>query len=151
MRLVVLLLFCVIAGCFFVLGAYCSPLSPPSMPPVLVVVPDERPADIMTSSPCEPPARCEQQVGTLTTLKEGSSENRVLPLFANKSWANRDRFFYSARTDGFNPLVVPVYHKGRNCMTDRIGCETLYDGDTVHVPAFGESKTFAVSLYQDLY
>ena len=130
MRLAGLLLFCIIGGCCFLLGILCRiPVGETRAPGVVVVVPNESPPEVRSPVFCDPPGRCERQVGTLTTLKEGgSTENRVLPLFANKSWANRDRFFYSARTDGFNPLIVPIFHKGRNCMTDRIGARPSTTG-----------------------
>ena len=168
MHLARLLLFCVIGGCFFALGAYCR-----ASAGVLILrtvsEPEQNDAALWGAGRCDPmprnpwretvrdaasyvrPPRRERQVGMLTVAKEGGSGNTVLPLFADKSCTNRDRFFYSSRTDGFNPIVVPVFQKGRNCMTDRIGCETLYDGDTVQVPALGEGKTFEVSLYEDLY
>ena len=156
MRLGSLILFCIVGGCFFVLGAYCRSPEEGGAREVVVVLPNREPIEggptfVPRRDVCDPAPRNERQVGTLSALKEGTSENHVLPLFANKSCANRDRYFYRSRTDGFNPVVVPVFLKGRNCMTDRIGCEALYDGDTVQVPALEEGKVFSVSLYEDLY
>lgn len=167
MQLAGFLLFCIIGGCFFALGVYTSALPSqksfvietrqalpdPTVERVIVGLPDRScqpfPCHVCPRSP-QLSGNCERQVGTLSGVKESGAEPRVLPLFASKSCANRDRFFYTSRTDGYNPILVPVFQKGRNCMTDRIGCETLYDGDIVQVPALGDSP-FVVSLYDSLY
>ena len=90
------------------------------------------------------------QVGTLSTIG-GDSTNDVLPLFAAKSCIHRDRYFYHTQTGAYEPIRLPVHYKNRNCMKDDIGCETVYDDDSVTIPILGGDKTYRVELYKDLY
>lgn len=96
------------------------------------------------------PARQSRQVGTLT-LEDRCDLNEVFPLYAAKNPMHRERYFYHTQTGAYNPIRLPVHYKGRNCMKDDIGCETVYDDDVVAVPSLGSSKDFKVSLYENLY
>lgn len=90
-----------------------------------------------------------QQAGVLTA--DTSSGRQILPLFAQRSNVNRNRYTYWSRTGDYQPLVVPVNYKGRDCMQDPIGCDILYTGDIVRIPAINPHTDFSVSLYNDLY
>ena len=91
-----------------------------------------------------------QQVGLLTT-EGGSSTSAtptrtILPLFGRKLITNRDRWNYYTRTDGMNPVQVPVQFKRRNCDNDN-GCEEITEGDSVAVPIMGQSYIANVYRY----
>lgn len=94
-----------------------------------------------------------QQVGVLAARGGGSGSGSgsdgatrtLLPLLGRKVSARGDRWNYYTRTDGTNPVQVPVAVKGRGCDED-VGCEEVMDGDSVSVPLLGAA--FAVSMYR---
>lgn len=90
-----------------------------------------------------------QQVGLLTTPggteTSGSPTRTILPLFGRSIDSNRNRWNYYTRSDGINPVQVPLQYKRRNCDDDN-GCDEVSDGDSVGVPILGNS--FTVSLYK---
>jgi len=91
-----------------------------------------------------------QQIGVLTT--PGGSENSgtpnrtIIPLFGRQLTTNRDRWNYYTRTDGMNPVQVPVQYKRRNCDSDN-GCDEILDGESVAVPIMGQSFTANIYRY----
>jgi hypothetical protein len=91
-----------------------------------------------------------QQMGVLTT--QGGTDNSatptrtILPLFGRQLTTNRDRWNYYTRTDGMNPVQVPVQYKRRNCDSDN-GCDEIIDGEAVGVPVMGQSFTATVYRY----
>ena len=91
-----------------------------------------------------------QQIGVLTApggSDMSASPNRtVLPLFGRKLTTNRDRWNYYTRTDGMNPVQVPLQFKRRNCDDDN-GCDEIITGDSVGVPILGQSYTANVFRY----
>jgi hypothetical protein len=91
-----------------------------------------------------------QQVGVLTapggTSTSGSPTRTILPLFGRTIDSNRNRWNYYTRTDGMNPVQVPVQFKRRNCDDDN-GCDEISDGDSIGVPVMGQSFTANVYRY----
>ena len=91
-----------------------------------------------------------QQMGVLTApggSSTSASPNRtLLPLLGRRSANSRDRYNYYTRTDGFNPLQVPVSYKNRGC-DDDTGCDEIMSGDTVSVPILGQTYTATVYKY----
>lgn len=90
-----------------------------------------------------------QQMGVLTTPggteTSGTPTRTILPLFGRKLATNRDRWNYYTRTDGINPVQVPLQFKRRNC-DDDLGCEEINDGDSIGVPIMGQS--FVANIYR---
>lgn len=90
-----------------------------------------------------------QQIGVLTapggSATSGSPDRTILPLFG-RNIDNRNRWNYYTRTDGINPVQVPVQFKRRNC-DDDLGCEEITDGDSVGVPILGQSYTASIYRY----
>jgi hypothetical protein len=88
-----------------------------------------------------------QQIGVLTAVGGSStsaSPNRtILPLFGRPAISNRDRWNYYTRTDGLNPVQVPLRFNNRAC-DDENGCNELFDGDSVSVPLMGQSYTATI-------
>jgi hypothetical protein len=91
-----------------------------------------------------------QQVGLLTA--EGGTDNSasptrtILPLFGRSVDSARNRWNYYTRTDGMNPVQVPVQFKRRNCDDDN-GCEEVNDGEAISVPALGQAFTATMYRY----
>jgi hypothetical protein len=88
------------------------------------------------------------QIGILTA-EGGSSgsaapDRTILPLYGRELDARRNRWNYYTRTDGMNPVQVPIRVKNRICDDDTNGCEELGNDDTVHIPALGRSFTSTV-------
>jgi len=90
-----------------------------------------------------------QQVGLLAApggSDTAATANRTLiPLYGRRVAANRERYNYYTKTDGYNPVQVPVSFKNRNCDDDN-GCDEISTGDTVAVPLLG--KTFTATTYK---
>ncbi len=91
-----------------------------------------------------------QQIGVLTapggTETSGTPTRTILPLFGRKLITNRDRWNYYTRTDGMNPVQVPLEFKRRKC-DDDVGCDEIGEGDTVSVPIMGQSYVANVYRY----
>ena len=91
-----------------------------------------------------------QQVGVLTapggTDTSATPTRTILPLFGRKAANNRDRWNYYTRTDGLNPVQVPLEFKRRKCDDDN-GCEEITDGDNISVPIMGQSYVANVYRY----
>jgi hypothetical protein len=90
-----------------------------------------------------------QQVGLL--VAQGGSplsanpERSLVPLYGRRISARRDKWNYYTRTDGLNPVQVPIKYKNRDCDDDN-GCDEVYNGDDVSVPTLGQS--FKVNVYK---
>jgi len=91
-----------------------------------------------------------QQVGVLAgeggSAGSAAPDRTVLPLYGRELDARRGRWNYYTRTDGNNPVQVPVRVRNRVCDDDMNGCDELSSGDSVHVPVLGRS--FSASVYQ---
>jgi hypothetical protein len=87
-----------------------------------------------------------QQIGLLTTPggteTSGTPTRTILPLFGRS--IDRNRWNYYTRTDGINPVQVPVQFKRRNCDDDH-GCDEISSGDAIAVPIMGQS--FVATTY----
>jgi hypothetical protein len=95
------------------------------------------------------PAGSYEQIGILTGEGGSSSsaapDRTILPLYGRELDARRGKWNYYTRTDGANPVQVPVRVKNRVCDDDTTGCDEVYSDDSVHVPALGRS--FKASVY----
>jgi hypothetical protein len=91
-----------------------------------------------------------QQIGVLTTPggtdNSGTPTRTILPLFGRAIDAARNKWNYYTRTDGMNPVQVPVQFKRRNC-DDDVGCDEVIDGDNVGVPIMGQAFTANIYRY----
>jgi hypothetical protein len=91
-----------------------------------------------------------QQVGILAAEGGSSSsaapDRTILPLFGRELDSRRGRWNYYTRTDGSNPVQVPVRVRNRVCDDDTNGCEEVYNDDSVHVPALG--RNFKATIYR---
>jgi len=91
-----------------------------------------------------------QQVGILTgeggSSGSASPDRTILPLFGRELDARRGRWNYYTRTDGNNPVQVPVRSRNRVCDDDANGCDEVSSDDSIHVPALGRS--FKATVYR---
>lgn len=91
-----------------------------------------------------------QQIGLLTApggTETSASPNRtILPLFGRSIDGNRNRWNYYTRTDGMNPVQVPIQYKRRNCDDDN-GCDEIMDGESIGVPVLGQSYNATIYRY----
>jgi hypothetical protein len=96
------------------------------------------------------PALPYQQIGVL--VAEGGSsgsaapDRTLLPLYGRELDPRRSRWNYYTRTDGANPVQVPVRVKNRVCDDDTNGCDEVFSDDSVHIPALGRS--FKATVYR---
>lgn len=72
-------------------------------------------------------------------------DGQVLPLYGRRTTSRSDRFQYYTRTDSYNPVQLPIQHNRRDC-TDDIGCEELYDRDSITVKPTGQKGS--VTIYR---
>jgi len=91
-----------------------------------------------------------QQLGVLTapggSETSASPTRTVLPLFGRRTVYSRDKWNYYTRTDGINPVQVPVQFKRRNCDEDT-GCDEILNGDSVGCPVLGQS--YVANVYRN--
>lgn len=87
-----------------------------------------------------------EQIGTLSsTSADGENGNKIiLPLFARR--LHHDRYEYYTVTENDMKLRIDIRHNNRVCSDKQIGCDEIYDGDTVVVPSYDQE--FVVSRYQ---
>ena len=81
-----------------------------------------------------------QQMGL---LKQG--DGKLLPLYGRRVASRSDRFNYYTRTDSYNPVPLPLNYKRKDCQ-DPVGCQELFDGDSVRITPTGEEAT--ATLYR---
>lgn len=81
-----------------------------------------------------------QQMGLLK-----SGDGKLLPLYGRRVASRSDRFNYYTRTDTYNPIQLPINYKKKDCQ-DPVGCQELFDGDTVTMSPTGETAT--ATLYR---
>lgn len=72
-------------------------------------------------------------------------DGEILPLYGRRTASRSDRFQYYTRTDSYNPVQLPLRLKNRDCQDD-VGCEELFDGDSLTVAPTG--KKGSVTIYR---
>jgi len=82
-----------------------------------------------------------QQVGILTD----DSNDHILALYGRPTFRGSSKWMYFTATDKFQSIKLPIWKNTRNC-TDDLGCDEVYDGDTIRVPAHGD-KSFKATIY----
>lgn len=92
-----------------------------------------------------------QQVGILTgeggSSTSAAPDRTILPLYGRELDPRRSKWMYYTRTDGANPIQVPVRVGNRTCDDERNGCNEVYSNDDVHVPALG--RAFKATIYRN--
>lgn len=83
-----------------------------------------------------------QPIGALTS---NTNPNRVLQLYGRAIYPGSNKWQYYTNTDAYQSVKVTIRHNRRDCLND-LGCDQVYQGDTVEVPAY-HGETFRVELY----
>jgi hypothetical protein len=84
-------------------------------------------------------------MGVLVLNEDDKKDPVLLPLFGRKQ-ATRDRWDYYCASDKFHMMRLPVLYENRDCQDD-VGCNEIYNGQTVMVPDYGE-KQFTARIYK---
>lgn len=107
----------------------------------------------LPSIPVRGPAGPFQQIGIITGEGGSSSsaapDRTILPLYGRELDPRRGRWNYYTRTDGANPVQIPVRYQNRLCDDDSNGCQEIYSDDSVNVPALGRS--FKATVYKKTF
>jgi len=111
--------------------------------------PDFNTAGSVFNVPTQGYAESYQQVGLLVapggSALSGNGERTLVPLYGRRTMASRNKWNYYMRTDGLNPVQVPIKYKNRECDDDN-GCDEIYNGDEISVPAQGQ--TYKANIYR---
>lgn len=86
-----------------------------------------------------------QQVGML--IGEDGDDPIMLPLYGRQLYGRSDRWEYYTAAEKRNLWRIPVVFEGRDCGNPDVGCQQIYDGDEVHVPAYS-TRSFKASIYK---
>ena len=94
-----------------------------------------------------------QQIGMLYKDSIDNAENNVgnnsdtniLPLYGKPLYSNSSKWLYYTSSDKFNSIKIPINHNNKDCSGD-YGCNEIYDGDTINVPAY--NANFKVKIYK---
>ena len=112
---------------------------------------------VSTGVPINIPTRGEsggfQQIGVLhkietsdETMKVGNNtEPVILPLLGAPTYNGSNKWTYYTATDKYNQIKLPITNNNRKCDSE-YGCDELYDGDNVTIPAYNGS--FEVKIYE---
>lgn len=109
----------------------------PEIPPRGALIPD---GAVAINIPTQGFPESYQQMGVLK-----QADGKVLPLYGRRVASRSDRFNYYTRTDTYNPVPLPIRYKKKDCQ-DPVGCQELYDGDSVRIIPTGEDVT--ATLYR---
>lgn len=82
-----------------------------------------------------------QQVGAV------NSGDKILPLYGRPRWPGATKWNYYTNTDGFQSIKLPVQFKRMDCQ-DEVGCDEIYDGDSITIPQYGKDKEFKANIYR---
>jgi len=111
--------------------------------------PDYGTAGNVFNFPTQGYAESYQQIGLLVapggSPLSGNGERTLVPLYGRRTMASRNKWNYYMRTDGLNPVQVPIKYKNRDCDDDN-GCDEIFNGDEVSVPAQGQ--TYKANIYR---
>jgi hypothetical protein len=123
------------------------------------LLPPERDYEVAYGVPINLPSRgyppaSYQQLGVLTKITPADSssnvtinsddKNGIIPLMGKPTFNGSRKWTYYTATDNYNMLKLPIAVNGRNC-TDDLGCDELYEGDSITIPQTG--NTYKVSIY----
>ena len=89
-----------------------------------------------------------QQVGILTPVNGGGSDNLILPLMGRKWLNGRDKWQYYTMANGMSNMSpkLPISVNGKSC-TGEYGCNEIQNGDNVYVE--GYKTTFSATIYEN--
>ena len=87
-------------------------------------------------------------MGLLTSVdNERRDQPLILPLYGARMPTHRDRYRYWAYSQQYTSWKIPVKHENRDCSQDEVGCQEIFDGDTVAVPNY-DGVVFRATIYR---
>jgi hypothetical protein len=101
--------------------------------------------DIRGSIPINVPTRsvnsAYRQVGILTRV---NGQETILSLMGRPLFPSQDKWQFYTMSDKNHSVKLPVTHKRRSCTSD-MGCDNIYNGDTVYVEGYNDA--FKATIY----
>jgi hypothetical protein len=85
-----------------------------------------------------------QEITDISLTIGNNSETSVFPLYGRPIYPGSNKWSYYTASDKFNSVKMPISHNGRRCDAD-YGCEELYNGDIIQIPAY--NGNFKVEIY----
>ncbi len=110
----------------------------PELPPRGAIIPPD--GGIAINIPTQGFPEAYQPMGLLK-----QADGKLLPLYGRRVASRADRFNYYTRTDTYNPVPLPIQYKKKDCQ-DPVGCQELFDGESVRITPTGEEAT--ATLYR---
>jgi hypothetical protein len=110
----------------------------PELPPRGALIPPD--GGIAINIPTQGFPEAYQPMGLLK-----QADGKLLPLYGRRVASRADRFNYYTRTDTYNPVPLPIQYKKKDCQ-DPVGCQELFDGESVRITPTGEEAT--ATLYR---
>ena len=86
-----------------------------------------------------------QQVGVL--VNNDATDPLIFPLYGRPIYPGSNKWNYYTSTNHYHSMKVPIEKDARDCLT-QIGCNELYNDDTINIPVYGDSKEFKATIYQ---
>jgi hypothetical protein len=101
--------------------------------------------DIRGAIPINVPTRsvnsAYRQVGILTRV---NGPETILSLMGRPLFPSQDKWQFYTMSDKNHSVKLPVTHKRRSCTSD-LGCDNIYNGDTVYVEGYNDA--FKATIY----
>jgi hypothetical protein len=82
-----------------------------------------------------------RQVGILTRV---NGPETILSLMGRPLFPSQDKWQFYTMSDKNHSVKLPVTHKRRSCTSD-LGCDNIYNGDTVYVEGYNDA--FKATIY----
>ena len=101
------------------------------------------PRGIPINVPTRGPRTEWRQIGILTRV---NGEETILPLMGRPLFSNRQKWQYYTLSDKNNSVKLPVSKAGRSC-TAEIGCDEIFNGDTLFIEGYNDS--FKATVYEN--
>jgi hypothetical protein len=101
------------------------------------------PRGIPINVPTRGPRTEWRQIGILTRI---NGEETILPLMGRPLFSNRQKWQYYTLSDKNNSVKLPVSKGGRSC-TAEIGCDEIFNGDTLFIEGYNDS--FKATVYEN--
>lgn len=84
-----------------------------------------------------------RQVGILTRV---NGQETILSLMGRPLFPSQDKWQFYTMSDKNQSVKLPVTHKKRSCTSD-LGCDNIYNGDTVYVEGYNDA--FKATIYDN--
>ena len=80
-------------------------------------------------------------------MNNDATDPLIFPLYGRPIYPGSNKWNYYTSTNHYHSMKVPIEKDARDCLT-QIGCNELYNDDTINIPVYGDSKEFKATIYQ---